>query len=210
MMVHGLWSTLFLGFLMGIKHAFEPDHVVAVTTIASRSNRWYRSSLAGICWGIGHTATLFLVGMILIVLKGQISEKWALSLEFVVGIMLVYLGWSGMRSYRPVHTPRASYEKSLLVGFVHGLSGSAAMVLLTMTTVKTVVEGALYILIFGMGTVVGMFTFSTCIGIPFVMTSRNRMIHGVLTQAAAVLSTVYGLYYMYSTAVSEGLWRMWI
>ena len=87
-----LFSVLALGFILGIKHAIEPDHVIAVSTIASKSKKLWHASLAGVYWGIGHTATLFIIGIILIFMKNDIPEKWSMSLEFLVGIMLVYLG----------------------------------------------------------------------------------------------------------------------
>ncbi|MDE1399028.1 urease accessory protein UreH, partial [Bacillus licheniformis] len=86
-----LFSDLVLALILGIKHAIGPDHVIAVSTIASQSKKLWQASLAGIFWGIGHTVTLFIVGIIVIVMKGQISEKWSMSLEFLVGVMLVYL-----------------------------------------------------------------------------------------------------------------------
>ena len=95
-----LLSVLAIGFLLGIKHAIEPDHVIAVSTIASKSKKLWDASLAGVFWGIGHTATLFIVGIILILMKGDISDKWSMSLEFLVGIMLVYLGITSLLSSR--------------------------------------------------------------------------------------------------------------
>src|SRR6476646_10202738 len=71
------FSVLALGFVLGIKHAVEPDHVIAVSTIASRSRKIWHASLAGVFWGIGHTATLFIVGITFILMKGEIPEKWA-------------------------------------------------------------------------------------------------------------------------------------
>ncbi len=82
----GFLSILALGFVLGIKHAIEPEHVIAVSTIASQSKNLFRASLAGVFWGIGHTATLFIIRIILMLLKGEIPEKWAMSLEFLVGI----------------------------------------------------------------------------------------------------------------------------
>src|SRR6476620_1859748 len=98
-----LFSILGLGFILGIKHAIEPDHVIAVSTIASQSKKLWHTSLAGVFWGIGHTATLFIIGIILILLKGEIPEKWAMSLEFLVGIMLVYLGIKTIFSFKNIH-----------------------------------------------------------------------------------------------------------
>ncbi len=215
----GLLSILFFGFILGIKHAIEPDHVIAVSTIASQSKKLWRSSLAGVFWGVGHTATLFIVGIVLILMKGELPEKWAMSLEFLVGIMLVYFGVAAVRSVKNVriqghdhvHTAGdVSYSKSMFMGLIHGLAGSAAMVLLTMSTVNSVWEGAAYILIFGAGTVVGMLFFTTIIGIPFVISTGKVGLNKALTQATGVVSTAFGFYYMYNLGITEGLFKLWI
>ncbi|MFL6556777.1 MAG: urease accessory protein UreH, partial [Bacillus sp. (in: firmicutes)] len=164
-MTVSLLSILLLGFLLGIKHAIEPDHIIAVSTIASESKNLKRSVFAGVYWGIGHTATLFIVGMFLIVAKNTITDTVAMSLEFIVGIMLVILGLNSIvaimkhRHHHPLTVGSQTIEKkgrthykSFFIGLIHGLAGSAAMVLLTMSTVSTVWQGALYILIFGCGT----------------------------------------------------------
>jgi ABC-type nickel/cobalt efflux system permease component RcnA len=231
-------SILALGFVLGIKHAIEPDHVIAVSTIASQSKKLFRSTLAGVFWGIGHTATLFIIGVILILMKGEIPEKWAMSLEFLVGIMLVYLGLTTITSFKNIHVhqheqdddkhkhvhshshdgqhlhkhqPRnVSYMKSLFIGLVHGLAGSGAMVLLTMSTVKNVWEAAVYILIFGVGTILGMLFFTTIIGIPFVFSAKKRVLNQTLSRLTGVISIVFGMYYMYNLAVTEGLYKLWI
>jgi ABC-type nickel/cobalt efflux system permease component RcnA len=233
-----LLSILVLGFILGVKHAIEPDHVIAVSTIASQSKKLYRSSLAGVFWGIGHTATLFIIGIVLILMKGEITEKWAMSLEFLVGIMLVYLGVTSIRSFKNMHVHEndhngetvkyvhshkyskeqehryqhkdISYVKSMVVGLIHGLAGSAAMILLTMSTVKSVWEGAIYILIFGAGTVVGMLFFTTIIGIPFVLSAKKLNINKTFTQLTGIVSTAFGIYYMYNLGVTEGLFKLWV
>lgn len=220
-------SILALGFVLGIKHAIEPDHVIAVSTIASQSKKLFRSSLAGVFWGIGHTATLFIVGIILLIMKGQIPEKWAMSLEFLVGIMLVYLGISTITSLKKIHVHQheqdsetinqhgnqqknLSYIKSMVIGLVHGLAGSGAIVLLTMSTVKSVMESAIYILIFGFGTVIGMFFFTTILGISFIFSAKRLRLNNTLTQITGVISTVFGIYYMYNLGVAEGLFKLWL
>lgn len=230
-----LLSVLSLGFILGIKHAIEPDHVIAVSTIASKNKRLLSSSLAGIYWGIGHTMTLLITGVILILMKGEVPEKWALSLEFIVGIMLVYLGLQTMYSIRShrnhthghgedlshsanrmnIHREsrdagHRSYLKSLVIGFVHGLAGSGAMVLLTMSTVTGVWEGFLYILIFGAGTVIGMLFFTTVIGLPFVFSSGKQKLNLTLTRSTGLISVAFGLYYMYNLGFNEGLFELWI
>ncbi|MEH7307284.1 urease accessory protein UreH domain-containing protein [Neobacillus drentensis] len=231
-------SILALGFVLGIKHAIEPDHVIAVSTIASQSKKLFRSSLAGVFWGIGHTATLFIIGIILIFMKGEIPEKWAMSLEFLVGIMLVYLGASTLLSFKNIHVHQhehdgenhkhvhshtnsgqhvhkhkyknVSYLKSLVIGLVHGLAGSGAMVLLTMSTVKSVWEAAVYILIFGVGTIIGMLFFTTIIGIPFVFSTKKLRLNQTLTQITGAISIMFGIFYMYNLGVTEGLFKLWV
>ncbi|MEH6947626.1 urease accessory protein UreH [Bacillus sp. JJ634] len=233
-----LFSVLALGFILGIKHAVEPDHVIAVSTIASQSKKLWNASLAGVFWGMGHTATLFIVGIILIFMKGDLPEKWAMSLEFLVGIMLVYLGVKTILAFKNLHVHqhehdgdkhlhvhshdhggkhehkhqhgKVSYLKSLLIGFVHGLAGSGAMVLLTMSTVKSIGEAAIYILIFGAGTVVGMLFFSTVIGIPFVLSKKRIAINRTLILTTGAISTIFGIFYMYNLGINEGLFSLWI
>ena len=231
-----LLSILALGFILGIKHAVEPDHVIAVSTIASQSKKLSRSSLAGVFWGIGHTFTLLLVGMLVILLKVEIPEKWAMSLEFMVGIMLVYLGVSSilsLKKMRPTshkHNEMAeghfhlhpvipnsmhihknvSYWKSMLIGIVHGLAGSAAMVVLTMSTVETAWQGVLYMLVFGLGTIAGMLLATTLIGIPFVLSAKKDSINSWLTSLTGSVSALFGMYYMYNLGITEGLFYMWL
>lgn len=222
----GLLSILGLGFILGIKHAIEPDHIIAISTVASQSNKMWKSSLTGVFWGIGHTITLFIVGLVVILMKGQIPEVWAMSLEFLVGIMLVHFGISAIVSFKnsgvhahgePLHQhPRSHmykgipYGKSLLMGFIHGLAGSAAMIVLTLSTVNSVWEGILYILIFGVGTIIGMLCFTTILGIPFVIGSNKIRLNKGFSQITGVISTVFGIYYMYNLGVTEGLFKLWI
>jgi sulfite exporter TauE/SafE len=157
--------------------------------------------------------TLFVVGMGLIVLKDEIPKGWAMSLEFLVGIMLVYLGMSTIFSWRHSHIhsqhERSSYIKSMMIGFVHGLAGSAAMALLTMSTVEQAWQGAVYIFIFGIGTCMGMLAFTTVLGIPFAATKNKRTINRSFTQLAGIVSTLFGVYYMYNLGVNEGLFSIW-
>ncbi|MFC4768081.1 sulfite exporter TauE/SafE family protein [Effusibacillus consociatus] len=236
-MEQSLLSVLTLAFGLGIKHAIEPDHVIAVSTVASQTKRLRNASLSGVFWGIGHTATLFGVGMVFIRLKNEIPEKWAMSLEFLVGIMLVYLGITSLLSYNKkkihVHVHEhggvahkhfhsheqvgshdhphhgVSYLKSMIIGLIHGLAGSAALVLWTMSEVKSVWEGAVYILVFGAGTVIGMLLSTTMIGIPFVLSAKKTDINHVLSRIIGGVSTAFGIYYMYNLGVTEGLFNLW-
>lgn len=229
-----LLAILTIGLLLGIKHAIEPDHIIAVSTIAAKSRSLWQSSLAGIFWGVGHTLTLFVIGLTIILLKVEIPEPWALSLEFLVGIMLVYLGVQSVIQYKRSnnkihHHPhthdgythnhyhdvhkhehkQVSHVKSVFIGMVHGLAGSAAMALLTMTAVDEAWQAFIYILVFGVGTVIGMMLFTTLIGVPFVVTSGKIHLNQFLVRGTGYISIVFGCYYMYTLGVTEGLFIIW-
>jgi sulfite exporter TauE/SafE len=213
LMEMSLLVVLAFGFVLGIKHALEPDHVIAVSTIASQSKKIWKSSLAGVFWGIGHTLTLLVFGVFLILMKREIPETWAMSLEFLVGIMLVYLGFTTIFSWKKIHqhdhSGRDTYLKSMFVGIVHGLAGSAAMVLLTMSTIDAPWEGAVYILIFGVGTCLGMLLFTTILSIPFVASSSSKKVNHSLIRFTGVISMAFGIYYMYNLGVNDELFAIW-
>lgn len=215
------FSIVAFGFLLGIKHAIEPDHIIAVSTIASESKNIWRSSMAGVFWGIGHTLTLLIVSGVMLALKRQIPEIWAGSVEFLVGVMLVYLGISSIRSASKPQTlqhandhqhpyTHVSYYKCMVIGMIHGLAGSAAMMMLTMATVNSVLQAVLYILVFGGGTVVGMLGFTTIIGAPFVLTSKKISVNKTLSLITGAVSALYGFYYMYDKGIAEGLLAEWL
>jgi sulfite exporter TauE/SafE len=204
MIQSGLLSILFLGFTLGIKHATEPDHVIAVSTIASQTKRLSRSSLAGIYWGLGHTAILLLIGITVISLEKHIPKQLTLSLEFFVGIMLVFLGLAGFKTGKKLkeNAMQHFHKKSFIIGGIHGLAGSAALVLLTTAQAQTGMQAYLFILIFGVGTILGMLLFTTFLGLPFLVSSRKKKIPLILARLASVISVLYGGYYMYE--VSRG------
>src|SRR5215510_14013547 len=96
-MMNGMFlSVLALGFVLGLKHALDPDHMVAVSTIVSESGSVKRSSLVGTFWGLGHTLSLLCAGVLVIALKVQISDRIALWMEFAVALMLIFLGLKTM------------------------------------------------------------------------------------------------------------------
>jgi sulfite exporter TauE/SafE len=231
-MEDSLYMVMLLGFILGMKHALEPDHIIALSTIASRSKSLWRSSLTGVFWGIGHTATLFVIGLLLIILKLELSLKLSMSLEFLVGIMLVYLGFSTVISFRRKkihihehqhegiphnhfhekheHTHSSfSYIKSTMIGMIHGLAGSAAMALLVMSTVSSVWKGIMYILVFGLGTVFSMLIVTTILGLPFVLSTKKLKLNTKFILATGALSILFGLYYMYNLGINEGLFKLW-
>lgn len=92
---------LSVGFLLGLRHALDADHVVAVATIVSKGKRWGTAWFLGLCWGVGHTLTLFLVGVAILIFKITVTLTLQLSLEFVVAIMLIFLGISNLARWAP-------------------------------------------------------------------------------------------------------------
>ncbi|MEY9867634.1 urease accessory protein UreH [Peribacillus sp. RS7] len=206
-------SILTLGFLLGIKHSLEPDHVIAVATTAGNTKKISRSTLTGVYWGIGHTCTLFLTGMLYIWMKGEIPESLSMTLEFGVGVMLVILGAKSLFKDRlnitNDHDGLRPFLVSALIGFVHGLAGSAAMVILTMSTVTGIGEGSIYIIIFGAGTIIGMLCFTTILGIPFALNGKNIGLNRTFIKLAGAISFGFGLYYIYKLGVTEGLFALW-
>jgi hypothetical protein len=90
-------SVLALGFVLGLKHAVEVDHLAAVSTIVSERKSLLSSMLVGGLWGVGHTISLFIAGILVIMLHVEISARTARFLEFCVGLMLVALGVNALR-----------------------------------------------------------------------------------------------------------------
>ncbi|GLB61494.1 urease accessory protein UreH [Cytobacillus sp. NCCP-133] len=200
MLESGLLSILLLGFTLGIKHSTEPDHVIAVSTIASQTKRLLSSSLAGVFWGLGHTIMLLVIGVTVIALNQHIPEQMALSLELLVGTMLIYLGFAGFKNNQKYNSSKKQHfhKKSLIIGGIHGMAGSAALVLLTTAKAQTGMQAFLFILIFGAGTIIGMLLFTTILGLPFLISaSGHKKIHLNLVRVSSAASILYGLIYLF-------------
>jgi sulfite exporter TauE/SafE len=165
--------------------------------------------MVGIIWGIGHTATLLIVGMITIMLKEEIPNNLATLLEIGVGIMIIFLGMKTILSYKKkLHSHSHNndgiygcgiidYIKSLSIGFIHGLAGSAAMIFLTVSTANSYLEGGLFIGAFGLGTIVSMLLCTLIIGIPFAI-NNNVNINKFMNLSIGIFSLGFGFYYVYS------------
>jgi hypothetical protein len=100
-MVSGALLVVTLGFVLGMRHATDADHVVAVTTIVSRQRGLRPALLTGLWWGIGHSLTVSTVGMAIILFKVAIPDRVGLGMELSVGAMLVVLGLANMAAFRP-------------------------------------------------------------------------------------------------------------
>ena len=233
-------SILIFGFLLGLRHAVEADHVAAVASMATRSTSLAEGIRMGATWGMGHTLTLLLFGSIVIFSDSLIPETMALSLEFVVGIMLVALGVDviyrmrkerihfhvhehadGIKHFHAhshanegVHKESAHKHehkkrfplRALFVGMMHGMAGSAALIILTLQTVETPTMGFIYILIFGFGSVAGMAIMAMIIMIP-LRHSAKRLTHvyARIQATIGVATLTLGAYVMFEIGVVQGL-----
>lgn len=235
----GAWAALALGFLLGLKHATDADHVVAVATIVggSRSSVW-RGIWIGASWGLGHTVPLVAAGVVILLLKGQLMATYegiATYFEFAVGLMLVLLGaqvfWNLARrrlhlhehldgsephvhihashthepavvtgahgdgghshglwsSIRPVFRPR-----SFVIGVVHGLAGSAAVMLALLPEIESAVLGVGYLALFGLGTILSMAAITLVLGAPFRLAANMASVRVAIVGLAGLASLALG------------------
>jgi high-affinity nickel-transport protein len=123
-----LLSLITLGFFLGMRHATDADHVVAVTTIVSREHSIRKAALVGAAWGVGHSLTVVLVGGAIIIFGIVVPERLGLSLEFSVAIMLVGLGLWNLNSFMRVLREKAPPAPSPAHGHPHGARHAHARV----------------------------------------------------------------------------------
>jgi hypothetical protein len=257
-------SFLFLGFILGVRHATDADHVVAIATIVSRERSVAGSALIGAAWGVGHTVTIMTVGAAIIVFGVVIPPRIGLSMEFAVGMMLVLLGvltltgmgraagmahahagvpgghapdlrdhphahgdyvhrhphgrGPGAHGHAGEHTPLARLDRNgpgriafygwlrpFAVGIVHGLAGSAAVALMVLSVIREPIAALGYLLLFGLGTIVGMMLITLVLSAPFAFTAVNLpKFNWRLRVASGLLSFVFGLVLIYGIGFAEG------
>ena len=226
-----MFGILGLGFLLGMQHALEADHIAAVSSIAARRSHVADIVKHGLTWGLGHTLTLFVFAGAAILLGQAIPETVARPIETAVGVMLIGLGahvlWRLWRDRvhfhrhghgdgtvhfhahshagevtphaRAAHTHEHGFRwRTLLVGLVHGMAGSAALLVLTVSQAQSPLAGMGYVLLFGIGSMIGMGALSTVIAVPLVVSARSltwanrglQAIVGAVTIAIGVTTIV--------------------
>ena len=202
------FSVLALGFILGMRHATDADHVLAVTTIVSQQRSVARAARVGALWGAGHTATILLVGGAILVFRLAIPPRLGLAMEFAVAIMLVLLG---VRSLRVGHGAgeagaASSALRPVVVGFVHGLAGSAFVAMLVLTAIRSTAVGMAYLLVFGVGTVAGMTLVTAGIAVPAsYATGRVAGARRYVQVAAGLASVGFGLFLAHRIGITDGL-----
>ncbi len=250
-----------LGFLLGMRHATDPDHVIAVTTIVTRYRDARSAAVIGLAWGLGHSLTVLVVGAGIILFNWMIPARLGLTMELAVGLMLIVLGLMNLTGVLPwvtqrltmarknpeelhshahihgdyVHThihghdpdlhPHAPEQtpmgwldgrlgglslyqllRPLVVGVVHGLAGSAAVALLVLATIRNPSWSIVYLLVFGLGTMLGMMLITVVIALPLVSSPKSfSRVQGGLRVASGVVSLGFGLFLAYQIGVVDGL-----
>ena len=196
-------TAIALGALLGLRHATDADHVVAVTAIVSRERSLGRAAKIGALWGIGHTLTLLVVGGAIVAFRLVIPPRIGLGLEFGVALMLIALGFSNLRARDDA--PRAAV-RPFLVGLVHGLAGSAAVALLVLATIRGTFEALVYLFVFGLGTIAGMMAVTMLLAAPVRYAgARVTRFQSGIRFAAGALSITFGLLLARKLIVDGGL-----
>lgn len=230
-------AILGFGFLVGLKHATDADHLAAVSTIISERKSLWSSAFIGGIWGLGHTISLFLAGVFVLLLDFQFSEQAGKILEFGVGVMLLVLGLNVLRRllrggylhfhahehgervhvHPHIHGRREKDEpdthhgfsfspRALIIGMIHGLAGSAGLMLVMIPTIESRAVGLLYILFFGVGSIGGMMLMSFLVSLPFHLTAaRFNRFNYALQSLAGLFSIGLGLFIIYEKGFTEGL-----
>ena len=215
--------TVLVGFVLGVRHSTDPDHIVAVSTIVSRDRSLRNGAMIGAVWGIGHTLTIFIVGSAIILFRITIPPRIGLGMEFLVALMLILLGLLNLTGLLPrlrarfsnaapdaelrgalTGTSRRILLRSLAVGIVHGLAGSAAVALLVLATIQSPGWAICYLLVFGIGTIAGMMLMTSAISLP--LTRRKFENAGsYLSVCAGLVSLAFGAFLVYQIGYVSGL-----
>ena len=174
-------ALLILALAIGIRHAFEPDHVAAVLTVSAQSKSLSATAKQGAIWGIGHTITLFAFSLLLIGTQVEINESIYISFEFLVSCLLILMGLDVLKKAKTIISnqanrndiaPRIINNKTILslkalgIGLLHGAAGSGVIIAIVTTTIDSVYLKFAYITLFSIGLIICMSLLSMLMGIP--------------------------------------------
>jgi hypothetical protein len=210
-------SLVALGFVLGLRHALEADHLAAISTIVTERRSLLSSLFVGAFWGIGHTLALLLAGVGVLLLRYRMTDQTAHALELCVGIMLVLLGANALRSlvrrgasHGHDHATGALHSHSAVwlvgrpfaVGMVHGLAGSAPLLVLTVTLMSSPLVAFSYIAVFGVGSIMGMAAMSLLVSVPARLTVEHfARTNLALRGLSGLFSVSLGLFIVYENGV---------
>ena len=217
---------LAIGVILGFEHTLEADHIVAVITLTSHTKSVRRAVFLGATWGLGHAVILIAVSFIILITRVVIPERLALLLEMAVGVLLIGLGidtvWKALKgelrfrvhehdgvTHAHLHSTGQSHDhhtrRSFLSGIIQGLAGSAAMVLLVVSTFASVIDGLVFIACFGLGLIVGIALITILLTAPFKLTVKTERLNQMMRVAAGALSLIVGLALIYQIGFVQGL-----
>ncbi|MGH7530168.1 MAG: hypothetical protein ACREMN_07275 [Gemmatimonadales bacterium] len=192
-----------IGLLLGLRHAFEPDHLAAVSTLATRQGGLRQATRLGLAWGIGHTAVVGIVALLVIAFDVRLPAGLAPAAELLVAALLILLGgvvvWRYARGRWHIHPhshpaagggahlhlhshahdahhghPHAvDARRSLGFGLAHGLAGSGALTALLIAAAPDARARLVYFAAFGAGTIVGMFLVSAAVALIVRVATRH-------------------------------------
>ena len=213
------------GVMVGLIHAFEPDHVSAMSTriISAKSNLTKKQSLRnltamsswrGMIWGFGHTSSIIIIGVLIAGLSLNIGNEFFLGAEFIVGIMLIALGVFTIRNRNilgqshihphthengisHVHTHNHNTDhkhdhKSFIIGSIHGIAGSGSLVALTASVFMGFETMMYFLVLFGIGSIIGMAVISGIIGLPFILSSKMKQVTRYLRYGISGITILIG------------------
>jgi hypothetical protein len=218
-----LMTSSGLGSLLGMRHALEPDHLAAMSTLVTGERNSYKAALLGACWGLGHTLTLVAAGAVLVLLRAEMPARLSDAFELSVALMLVALGVRAIYLAArqgpagPVHAhqhgrvahvhPGATAHvhigtwtlarRPLLVGAVHGLAGSGALTALVLATLPSTSARLTYMAVFGLGSTLGMAALSGLLGWPLARMGNHHAVARGVSIAVGCVSTTLGLAWGY-------------
>ncbi len=213
-----VWLGTALGVAVGVRHALEPDHLVAVTALVADDRRAVQVARLGFSWGLGHTLTLLAAGTSLALVRTSVPEIASTALEALVGVMLIALGGRALRSSHAMATsgpevrhahgcgvhihatsaehvhigPLTVARRPLVVGMVHGLAGSGALAAMAMATLPTIELQILCMALFGIGSAAAMAALSGLAGVPLARLARQPAAFAWVSASAGVISMAAG------------------
>jgi hypothetical protein len=207
-------TAILLGFVLGLRHASDPDHVIAVSTIVARHRRASAVTWIGVAWGVGHSATILAVGSAIVALRLAVPARTALGLELLVGFVLIALGVASPRAsgddlpahlHEGGHGLRTPILRSACVGLVHGLAGSAGAALLALAAMPTIPAELAYLAVFCLGTIGGMVAISLVLGLPLGFAAQIPGAHRWIVAGSRALSLAFGVWIVYDICFVQGL-----
>lgn len=189
-----------LGLLVGLRHAFEPDHLTAVSTLVGETHDLRGGARLGVLWGIGHTISIVAVGVILMLLGASLPPRAAAIFELGVAAMLVVLGAraiavaarAGVHAGH-VHVASSASWRPFAVGLVHGLAGSGALTAIVFAELDGAIARVIYLALFGAGSIGGMALASGVAGATLHEVSRSQRTRRWIGVATGIVSITVGI-----------------